>query len=76
MIRLQGVAITNDGVQIAYVQEADIHTDSGIMESRTIDIPHESLPQALLEDLIDSAMQIIDHARVVRRNPTDEYRVS
>lgn len=73
-MRLQSVIISNESVQITYVEESDLHPPSGIMEARTIDVPHDALPQPLLDDLIDSALQIIDHARTVRRQPVDQFR--
>lgn len=72
-MRLQTIVNSNESLQITYVDEADIHTDTGIMTARTVDIPHAALPQALLDDLVDSATQILDHARVVQRQPIDSF---
>lgn len=69
MIRLQNVINTNDGLQITYIREDDIDTRSGIMEARTIDIPHEVLDPRLLADLVDAVEQIIEEVRVLRRLP-------
>jgi hypothetical protein len=74
MIRLQQIAVTNEYVSVTYVEEAEIHLDSGIIEARNIEIPHDVLPQSLLDELIDCAVQIIDHARAVRRMPVGEFR--
>jgi hypothetical protein len=73
-VRLQSVVNNNSGIQITYLLESDQHPDSGIMEARTLDIPHEALPQDLLDDLVDSAESIVEHARVVRRAPVDQFR--
>jgi hypothetical protein len=72
-MRIQNIANTNDGLQITYIEEADIHTDSGIMTARIVDIPHPSLPQDLLDELIEAAERIVDHARVVQRHPVESF---
>lgn len=72
-MRLQNVVNTNDSLQITYIEETDIHTDSGIMTARIIDIPHPTLPQDLLDELVEAAERIIDHARVVQRQPIESF---
>lgn len=74
MIRLQNISVTNQSVQITYVEPTEIDTDSGIMEARILDIPHEVLPQEFMDELLDIALQLIDHGRAVRRLPRDELR--
>jgi hypothetical protein len=73
-MRVQSIVNTNDGLQLTYILEADIHEQSGIMTARTVDIPHAVLPQHLLDELVDIAHQIIDHARVVQREPEEQFR--
>lgn len=75
-MRVQSIIISNESVQITYVEESDIHAASGIMEARTVDIPHDTLDPRLLEDLVDSALQIIIETRTIRRQPVDEFRAA
>jgi hypothetical protein len=74
MIRLQNIAITNQSVQITYVEPADNDTGSGVMEARILDLPHEIVPQAFVDELLDIAVQLIDHGRAVRRLPRQDLR--
>jgi hypothetical protein len=76
MIRLQSLVNTNDGLQITYIEDADIHQGSGVMMARTVDIPHAVLPQALLDEIIDSALQVIEFARVTIREPVEQFRAA
>lgn len=73
-MRLQSIINTNEGVQLTYILEADIHDASGVMTARTVDIPHAVLPQHLLDELVDVAHQIVEHARVVQREPVEQFR--
>jgi hypothetical protein len=73
-MRLQSIVNSNASLQITYIEEADIHEDSGIMIARTVDIPHPSLPQHLLDEVVDIAEQIIDFARVTQREPIEQFR--
>lgn len=73
-MRLQSIVNSNASLQITYIEEADIHDDSGIMLARTLDIPHPTLPQHLLDEVIDAAAQIIDFARVTQRAPVEQFR--
>jgi hypothetical protein len=75
-MRLQSIVNSNSSLQITYIEEADIHEGSGIMLARTVDIPHPTLPQALLDEIVDAAAQIIDFARVTQREPTEKFRAS
>jgi hypothetical protein len=74
MMRLQNVINTNDSLQITYIEESDIDSHSGIMEARTLDIPHATLDPRLMADLIDSIQQIIEEARVLRRRPEASFQ--
>lgn len=76
MIRLQNVINTNDSLQITYINEADIDSQSGIMEARTLDIPHAVLDPRLMADLVDSVEQIIEEGRVLRRRPEQSFTVN
>lgn len=69
MIRLQNVINTNESLQVTYIREDDIDSRTGIMEARTLDIPHEVLDPRLIADLIDAVEQIIEEVRVLRRLP-------
>lgn len=68
-MRVQSVINTNHGMQITYVEEADIDTDTGIVVARTLEIPHEVLDQVLVDDLTDWVVQVVDAARVLRHQP-------
>lgn len=72
-MRLQSLVNTNDSVQITYLEEADIDTQTGIMEARVLDVPHAVIPQEHMDDLVDSVEQILDVARVARRRPVDQF---
>lgn len=73
-LRLQSIVNTNAGLQVTYILEQDIHDKSGIMTARTVDIPHPVMPQHLLDELVDITHQIIEHARVVQREPEEQFR--
>ena len=73
-MRLQSIVNSNTSLQITYIEEADIHDDSGIMLARTVDIPHHTLPQDLLDEVVDAAQQIIEFARVTQREPVAQFR--
>lgn len=73
-MRIQSIVMTNDVVQLTYLEEAGVNTDTGIVEARVLEIPHAVLPQALIDDLVDSAHSIIDEARVRNRQPADSFR--
>jgi hypothetical protein len=73
-MRLQSIINSNTSLQITYIDEADVHDESGIMLARTVDIPHPTLPQHLLDEIVDAAEQIIDFARVTQRAPAEQFR--
>lgn len=75
-MKIQAIYFTSEGVQIAYLEETDVHTDSGIVVTRSADIPHAVIPQSMYEDLTDSVQQILDHALTIVRAPVDQYRAS
>lgn len=74
VVRLQSIVNNNDSLQVTYIEEADIHTGSGLMMARTLDIPHPILPQHLLDELVDTVQQIIEHARIIQREPVEQFR--
>lgn len=73
-MRLQSVVITNETVQVAYVEEDHVNSAAGILRGQVIELDQEVLPQALLDDLIDSANQIIDHFRLLEHRVADEFK--
>lgn len=73
-IKIQAIYFTSEGAQITYVEERDVHTASGIIGSRSIDIPHAVIPDTMYADLTDSVQQILDHALIIQRQPVDEFR--
>lgn len=75
-MRLQSIVNSNHSLQITYIDEADIHEESGVMLARTVDIPHPVLPQHLLDEVVDVAEQIIDFARVTIREPAEQFRAA
>lgn len=73
-MRLQSVVLTNEGMQVMYLDEADIHTDTGVMEAHALDIPHAVLPDDLLAELVEAAETIVEHIRVLNRQPLDSFK--
>lgn len=73
-MRVQSIVNSNQSLQVTYLEEADIHENSGIMTARTVDIPHQVLPQHLMDEIVDIAAQIIDFARVTQREPVEQFR--
>lgn len=74
MIRLQNIINTNDSLQVTFINEADIDTQSGIMEARTLDIPHGALDPRLMAELVDWVEQLVEEARVLRRRPETSFQ--
>jgi hypothetical protein len=72
-MRLQSIVNTNDSLQISFLEEADIDTQTGIMEARVLDVPHAVIPQEHMDDLVDSVEQILEVARVARRRPVEQF---
>jgi hypothetical protein len=72
-MRIHQVTFTNEGLTIAYVNENDQDADTGITEVRVLEIPHAVLSPALLEDLVDSVLTIVEEARVLRRHPAEQF---
>lgn len=69
----QSVQLGNDSVQIAYVPDGGVDPATAIAEVRLIEIPHAILPSHLMEDLVDSLEQIIEHARLARQQPEQSF---
>lgn len=65
--------VTGFGLEITYLEEADIHPQTGINELRILQVPHEQLDNVLLDDLFDSVIQIVEDARTRRRAPVDSF---
>jgi hypothetical protein len=72
-VRLQKIEVTHWGLEITYLEEADVDAPTGITEIRTLQIPHEQLDSVLLEELFDSIIQVIDDARTRVRRPDDSF---
>lgn len=72
-MQIQQVAFTNSSVQITYIEEADVHSDSGIIKASTLDIPHECIPNALFAELQEAIHDVIEQARVTMRKPVDTF---
>lgn len=74
-ISIQTVVLGDQGVQITYIDnDKGVDRDTGIAEIITLEVPHEVLPTALLEDLVDSVESIVEEARVMRRRPVDQFK--
>ena len=73
-MKIQGIYFTNAGVTISYLEDSDVHMDSGLVTTRQTDVPHALIPEVFFEDLLDSVQQILDHALTIAREPADKYR--
>lgn len=72
-MRIQSIINTNNSLQVTYLEEADIDEETGVMEARTVDIPHAIVPQEIIDELQDITRQILDVARVARHRPVDRF---
>lgn len=75
-MRIQSIVNTNDAVEIAYLDEADLDIDAGVMESRVVRIAHEIIDQELLDELEVVATQLLDVARRVRHKVADSFKAA
>lgn len=73
-MRIQSIINTNDAIEIAYIEEADIDVDAGVMESRVVRIAHEALPQDHIEELTNVVVEMLDLARRKRHRVADEFK--
>lgn len=74
-VSIQTVVFGDQGVQITYIDnDKGVDRDTGIAEITTLEVPHEVLPTALLDDLVDSVETIIDEVRVLRRRPVEQFK--
>jgi len=71
---ITNIAMGDEGLQISYVREADVDTNSGISEMRSVNVPYAILDQSLLNELNEAALAIIEEARVIRMQPADALR--
>lgn len=70
---IQSVQLGNESMQIAYIPEGGVDQATAIAEVRLLEIPNAILPQHLLDDLIDSVEQILEHARLARQRPEQSF---
>lgn len=71
--RLQTIAVTNESLQVTYIEEGNIYGDSGIVIVTTIDLPHHQVPQGTMDELLDIVIDLRDHVRVLTRQAPDEF---
>lgn len=72
-MRINSLAVTPDGIQITYLEEADIDEATGIVMARTLEVPHEHIANSDFEDLLDSIRVIVDHALEKKRRPPESF---
>ena len=73
-MKIQAIIFTGEGAQVTYIEERDVHTATGVIQTRTMDIPHGLIPQDMYDDLTDSVQQIVDHVLTLMREPADQFR--
>ena len=73
IIRVESITNTGDHIEISYAHETDVDYRSGVVESRVARIPHEAIPQELIEEIVDCAVQILDAARVHKNRVADTF---
>lgn len=67
-VDIQTIAFGNGQVEITYAEERDTDSPSGIIEYRTLVVPHGVIDGALAE-LLDSCREVLDTALIAKRNP-------
>lgn len=75
-MRIQSIVMTNDAVEIGYIEEADIDIDAGVMESRVVRIAHEALDQEYIDELETVVVQILDVARRKRHKVAEQFKAA
>lgn len=65
---IQSIVFGPEAIEITYIEERDVDKGSGIVDIRTRSIPF-NLCEAERDELLDSVLQYLDAAAVVRRNP-------
>jgi hypothetical protein len=73
-MRIESLTNNANWLEIAYADEQDIDYNAGVLESKVMRIAHESLDPALVENLIDAIVQILDEARVHRHRVADQFQ--
>lgn len=73
-MRIESVTNTADGLEISYAEEEDIDYPAGVIESRYVRISHDVIPADLIEQLIDSIVQILEAARIHRHRVADKFQ--
>ena len=73
-MRLESITNTADGIEISYAREEDIDYDAGVIESRTLRVAHSSIPQDVMEQLVDAAVQVLEAARIQRHRVADRFQ--
>jgi hypothetical protein len=73
MIRVESITNVGDYIEVSWADEADIDYQSGIIETRHTRIPHEAIPQELIGDVSDCAIQLLEVARVHKHRVADTF---
>lgn len=72
-VRLERIENQGDHIEVRYAEEEDIDYDAGVIFARVARIRHDKIPQDLIEQLIDVAVQILEVARLERHRVADKY---
>lgn len=72
-MRLERIENQGDHLEIRYAEEDDIDYDAGVVVARIARIRHDKIPQDLVEQLLDVAVQILDVARLERHRVADKF---
>ena len=75
-MHLQSIVNTGEYLEIAYVEDADVNIDAGVMTSHVVRLAHEALDQEYMDELLTLAKQILDVARRRRHGVADEFKAS
>lgn len=67
-VDIQSIAFGSAQVEITYAEERDTDSPTGIMEYRTLVVPHGVI-DGVLAELLDSCQQVLDTALIAKRNP-------
>lgn len=73
MIRVESIKNVGEYIEISWAEEADVDYQSGVIESRITRIPHEAIPQELIDEVSDCATQLLEVARVHKHRVADSF---
>jgi hypothetical protein len=73
-IHIQSIVNTNDGMEIQYVDDAEVDVDAGVITAHHLRIAHEALGQSYVDDFEQVGLTILDVARRKRHGVADEFK--